>query len=628
MFQWGKSAVVEALLGHGSDVKMTGGEEEETPLHISARIEEAKGEKCTRILLQSGGDPNLAMSDGRTPVHIAAAHGNLNVLRVLLQSGGDAQCQDKERETALHKGAKECHLGVIRETVQFIHGFIGNTSQFVNQTNKRGESALHYACNINRNQLHFPEEDRQIARLLLESGADVTQDTDNQESPFHYVALSGNLDIMKEILIHTGTGTIQLSVNKQNMMGWAPLLAAASRGHREVTELLLANNARVDVFDNEGRSALHLAADCGSLEVCQALLLKNAFVNSKNKQGLTALHYAASRGNSDLIDYLVNSYGASPESLTIKKQTPMHLAAANGRKKAVQTLVDLEAPVDFNDELDQKPIHLAAQNDHTDVVKQFLSLRPSLVSSTTKDGNTLAHLAAKKGSVDVLYAMFDIDKTLVIGAKNRFNNNSPLHLATEGGHLQAVKVMLQNGVSANEENKLGLTPVHMAAKCGHADIFDVFAKSGVNLRSPSSKIGMTALHIAAYYGEEDITRELFKHIPAHTKTSQPTKPENALIDTLCYESDLTPIHLASYSGSENVVRAVLNQSGVDVGEKSSPNGYTALHLACLTGHVGVVGLLISRSTDLLKVADTAGQTALHLAASHGHHEMCQVSELP
>ena len=42
------------------------------------------------------------------------------------------------------------------------------------------------------------------------------------------------------------------------------------------------------------------------------------------------------------------------------------------------------------------------QNDHTEVVKQFLEIRPSLVSSTTKDGNTLAHLAAKKGSVDVL----------------------------------------------------------------------------------------------------------------------------------------------------------------------------------------------------------------------------------
>ena len=38
-------------------------------------------------------------------------------------------------------------------------------------------------------------------------------------------------------------------------------------------------------------------------------------------------------------------------------------------------------------------------------MKQFLEIRPSLVSSTTKDGNTLAHLAAKKGSVDVLQVL-------------------------------------------------------------------------------------------------------------------------------------------------------------------------------------------------------------------------------
>ena len=41
-------------------------------------------------------------------------------------------------------------------------------------------------------------------------------------------------------------------------------------------------------------------------------------------------------------------------------------------------------------------------------------------------------------------------------------------------------------------------------------------------------------------------------------------------------------------------------------------GYTALHLACLTGHVGVVGLLLSRSTELLKVVDEAGQSCLHI----------------
>ena len=44
--------------------------------------------------------------------------------------------------------------------------------------------------------------------------------------------------------------------------------------------------------------------------------------------------------------------------------------------------------------------------------------------------------------------------------------------------------------------------------------------------------------VAAYYGEEDICRELFKHIPAVTRSSLPTKPENALVEELCYEGDL------------------------------------------------------------------------------------------
>ena len=47
----------------------------------------------------------------------------------------------------------------------------------------------------------------------------------------------------------------------------------------QIVELLLENGARVDVFDHEGKTALHLAAEQGSQDVCKLLLSKNSFVN-------------------------------------------------------------------------------------------------------------------------------------------------------------------------------------------------------------------------------------------------------------------------------------------------------------------------------------------------------------
>ena len=179
-----------------------------------------------------------------------------------------------------------------------------------------------------------------------------------QETAFHYVGLAGNEEVLQCILDHTSLGLIQIVVNRQSNMGWAPLLAASSKGHATLVKSFLSCNARVDVFDNEGRSALHLAAECGSMEVCKDLLEKNAFVNSKSKIGLTALHYAAIKGKADLISFLVKDYGALVDSMNNKRQTPLHSAAQAGMIAACEKLIELEAGVDAYDDMDQRPIHL------------------------------------------------------------------------------------------------------------------------------------------------------------------------------------------------------------------------------------------------------------------------------
>jgi hypothetical protein len=46
---------------------------------------------------------------------------------------------------------------------------------------------------------------------------------------------------------------------------------------------------------------------------------------------IVSVHFCA-LGYSELAEHLVEKYGAAVEALSIKKQTPMHLAAQNGMK--------------------------------------------------------------------------------------------------------------------------------------------------------------------------------------------------------------------------------------------------------------------------------------------------------
>ena len=47
------------------------------------------------MLLKSGANANLAMADGRTPMHIAAESGNIGVIKLLLENEADILATDQ-----------------------------------------------------------------------------------------------------------------------------------------------------------------------------------------------------------------------------------------------------------------------------------------------------------------------------------------------------------------------------------------------------------------------------------------------------------------------------------------------------------------------------------------------------
>ncbi|XP_024086080.1 serine/threonine-protein phosphatase 6 regulatory ankyrin repeat subunit B isoform X2 [Cimex lectularius] len=619
-----KPAVVETLLGYGADVHVKGGSQLETPLHIAARVKD--GDRCALMLLKSGAGPNLTTADGQTPVHVAAKHGNLATLLLLLEDNGDPLFKSKIGETPLHLASRGCKAEVVRHLISFVKDSKGTevATMYVNSVTENGATALHYIGEVTKSEVNLenPTEDKEVVRLLTQNGANMNLTTKQSlETVFHYCAIVGNNDVLTELIAAMTTTDVQKALNRQSAIGWTPLLIACHHGHMEMVNTLLANHARVDVFDNEGRSALHLAAERGFLEVCDALLTHKAFINSKSRVGRTALHLAAMNGFANLCKFLVTDHNAVIDVLTLKKQTPLHLAAAAGQLEVCKLLLDLGANIDATDELGQKPIHVAAQNNFPEVAQLFLQQQHLLVMACTKDGNTCAHIAAMQGSVRVIEELMKFDRAGVISARNKITEATPLQLAAEGGHADVVKVLVRAGASCTDENKAGFTAVHLAAQHGHGPVLEVM-RSTQSLRISSKKLGVTALHVAAYFGQADTVRELLANVPAIVKSDPPQG--TSLVGELGNESGMTPLHLAAYSGNENVVRLLLNSAGVQVDSATTENGYNPLHLACFGGHITVVGLLLSRAADLLQSQDRHGKTGLHIASTHGHYQMVEV----
>ncbi|XP_012688345.1 transient receptor potential cation channel, subfamily N, member 1 [Clupea harengus] len=623
-----KPLVVQMLLGFGAKVQLNGGKAQETPLHIAARVKE--GEKVAEMLLKSGADVNAEQENGETAMHVAARHGSLQMLRALIEEGGDLTWKSKAGENPLHVAVRHCHAPIVEEILKYLTSerSLEEAQLCVRQENQRGETSLHLAAELGKDSAHDDGEDVLIIRTLMEYDANVTATTKElRETPLHYCARVGNTAVLQEILRGVAASCLQMAVNKHAKNGWSPLLLAAERGHLEVVRMLLQNHARVDVFDEDGKAALHLAAENGHEDIADLLLAHKAFVNAKTKLGLTPLHLAAQNGSTHLVRLLVETHMASTDALSLNKQTPLHLAAMSGQLDVCSSLLKLRADITATDIHGQTPLHLAAEDDHSEVVQLFLKHRPELATLANVGGATCTHIAAAKGSGAVIRELLKFNQGGVSTLHNKANGSCPLHLAAAGGHTEVVKVLLEAGAPAGDEDAEGMTAIHLAARSGHIHILDVL-KNNVCLKISSSKTGLTALHVAACFGQVDFVREMLTKVPATMRSERPhgtlRSGEGARRQHHPSESGYTPLHLAAQSGHECVVRLLLNSPGVQADTETDTQGSTPLHLAAQSGHTAVVGLLLSRSGSLLQLRDKRGRTCLHLAATSGHVSMVRV----
>jgi uncharacterized protein len=150
-------------------------------------------------------------------------------------------------------------------------------------------------------------------------------------------------------------------------MPWS-LEYTARRGQTNVTKMPVDLGADPNAIGTGGTTPLADAALKGDLDGVRLLLAHGARVNAISKAGTQPIHDAALGDSGEVIRELA-MHGADINARTRDDaQTPVHIAAAMGKMKAVEALIALGADPTTKDTQGRTPLDAAEHAGLTDVV--------------------------------------------------------------------------------------------------------------------------------------------------------------------------------------------------------------------------------------------------------------------
>lgn len=187
---------------------------------------------------------------------------------------------------------------VTNNDIEFTKRILEDKTYNINEVNQQNESALLIATHNN-----FVE----IAKVLIDHGADVNQQDNIQDSPYLYAGAQGKTEILAYMLKNS-----QPNQQIYNRFGGNTIIPAAEKGHLDTVKLLL-EDGTVDINhqNNYGYTALieAIALTDGSKvyqDIVAELLKYGADKNLKDNYGKTATDYARELGYGNILKMLEN----------------------------------------------------------------------------------------------------------------------------------------------------------------------------------------------------------------------------------------------------------------------------------------------------------------------------------
>ncbi|KAJ8668406.1 hypothetical protein QAD02_010069 [Eretmocerus hayati] len=434
-------------------------------------------------------------------------------------------------------------------------------------------------------------------------------------TPLHLAVQSRSLEIAR-ILLDKGA-----DMNAKNVSGETPLILAAKTENTSLVDLLLSYDVS-NQEDNDHFSHLHIACMRNRVDIVKKLLSMNQGqdLNKPVKhslffcQGYTPLHFSVRYGCQETVEYLLKCGADITAKDSMSAMTPLHLADLQRDEQILDLLLTANKSAFKNPDSVQgvTHFHIACTRDDPSVVEYFLNLGVDINLKVSE-----SHGGSWKGWTPIHFALYYecpkvIDLLLRSGVElqsTTFSKMLKYKFMMGCDYIYNKRMIPTCNTPATEHKRLS----KFYSICSPNHVWSI-ARSitdlGINVPSDFNELvgnGGTFLHMSVEYKSISSTKYLLKH------------GADVMIQNGNGE---TPLHIAFYRDYKEIFMLIVNSLDDNAQNNVVDNdGLSIFHILCTTNKIQLLQSILESGVDVnAQVMDGsefwAGFSPMHFACMY------------
>ncbi|KAK6192984.1 hypothetical protein LQW54_012929 [Pestalotiopsis sp. IQ-011] len=459
-----------------------------------------------KLLLGCDVDRDAQNEDGRTPLSLALATGNIDTANVLIEAGADPNVFEAFESSPLYIVFDNPNFSGSPAEIEVAKSLISKGANLLNE-GRDGMTVLRLAIrsnvqeavdfvieNLNRqhpderifNQytaalcecVSMPNFNPGMANILIEQGLDVNKVTALGFNALQVACADGTVDAVEWLLSE------KVDINAKGSKYGTALCAAieSTPESREGKVLLLLEHepkAEVNFNDGEHRTPLQQAIAKGDGSMVELLLRYEADVNCMNGNYDTLLNDAIWQPglSLDVVKLLIRDE-ADIQKRGLKGRLPVHIAAISGRDDVMGFLLSKQTDVCIKDDDGISPLLYGLTYNHSSVVKLLLSEGTYDLGEADPKGQTpliLAIMLEDKSCVDELLKKAP-KQSHILDAQD-FHGKTALAYAVLKSDHELVTALLEKGADPRVTDCRGYSPLYWAVRTASTETFEAIITS-------------------------------------------------------------------------------------------------------------------------------------------------------